>query len=183
MRRSFIAGLLAVFGIRKVGAVAATAKFPPMPAWQPSFSQPLDRVVDRISYYSDRERDFVVFSNGTSVILEDGLSDAEAKAVSLKVLSDILNYHPDMSPTPMDDGNILVSYNHPAANVVLLDVAKAHWTEIEDRHLDGLTESEILYTPLGPNKFDDFGKQALLGRAYLFMDAQAPVISLIHRHT
>jgi hypothetical protein len=37
-------------------------------------------------------------------------------------------------------------------------------------------------TPLGPNRFDSFGKQALLGRAYKFMDARAPKIVRIARH-
>ena len=81
----------------------------------------------------------------------------------------------------MDDGNLLVRYNHPAANVVLGDIAEAHWEEIERRHLDGLTESEVLITPLGPNKFDRLGKQALLGRAWMFMDAQAPEVVRIRR--
>jgi hypothetical protein len=83
----------------------------------------------------------------------------------------------------MDDGNILVRYNHPAVNVVLRDISKAHWPEIEQRHLDGLTPDEVLITPLGQNKFDDFGKQALLGRAYMFMDAVAPEIVDIKRAT
>ncbi|WP_156336412.1 hypothetical protein [Novosphingobium sp. ST904] len=82
----------------------------------------------------------------------------------------------------MDDGNILVRYNHPAVNVVIREVVLDHQKEVEDRHLDGLTEAEVLMTPLGPNKFDDFGKQALLGRAYMFMDAQNPEIVRIHRH-
>jgi hypothetical protein len=116
------------------------------------------------------------------VILESGLSDAKAKIFALKVLSDIFNYHPDMNPTSMDDGNILVRYNHPAVNVVLHDVAEAHWMEVEARHLDGLVASEVLITPLGQNKFDAFGKQALLGRAYMFMDAQVPEIVEIRRH-
>lgn len=87
-----------------------------------------------------------------------------------------------MNPAPMDDGNILVSYNHLAVNVVLSAVAKNHWDEIEKRHLDGLTPDEVLITPLGQNKFDDFGKQALLGRAYMFMDAQNPEIIRLVRH-
>ena len=110
------------------------------------------------------------------------MSDADAHTFALKVLSDIFNYHPDMNPAPMDDGNILVRYNHPAVNVVLHDVAQAHWSEIEAHHLEGLTESEVLITPLGPNKFDAFGKRALLGRAYMFMDAQAPVVVELRRH-
>ncbi|QNA83567.1 hypothetical protein G4G27_05780 [Sphingomonas sp. So64.6b] len=183
MRRSFIAGLLATLGAGRGRAeMPPTKNLPPVPVWQPSFSQPVDRIVDRISYYNDGKADFAVLRNGTCVILADGLSDANANAFSLKVLADIFAFHPDMNPTGMDDGNILVRYNHPAANVVLSDIAKAHWQEIERRHLDGLTPDEVLITPLGPNKFDDLGKQALLGRAYMFMDAQRPEIIKVVRH-
>ncbi len=86
-----------------------------------------------------------------------------------------------MNPVLMDDGNVLVQYNHPAVNVVLQEVAQAHWPEVERRYPEGLTVSEVLMTPLGPNKFDDFGKQALLGRCYMFMDAGAPEIVEIRR--
>ena len=81
----------------------------------------------------------------------------------------------------MDDGNVLVKYNQPACNVVLENVIRAHWAEIEARHLDGLTPGEMLITPAGPNKFDDFGMKALLGRYYMFLDAQAPSILHIER--
>jgi hypothetical protein len=183
MRRSFIAGLLAALGVGSARATPPPKKeLPPVPVWKPSFSQPTDAVIDRISYYTNGKKDFAVFRNGTCVILEDGLSDADAKATSLKVLADIFGYHPDMNPAPMDDGNILVRYNHPAVNVVLSAVAKAHWDEIEKRHLDGLTPGEVLITPLGHSKFDDVGKQALLGRAYMFMDAQSPEIIRLVRH-
>jgi hypothetical protein len=181
-RRSFTSGLLAALGVsRGLAVTPQTKSFPPVPAWRPSFDQPLDRIVDRVSYYTDGKRDYTVFRNGTCVILEPGLSDAEANTVSFKVLSDIFNYHPDMNPSRMDDGNILVRYNHPAINVVLGEVARAHWQEVEERHLDGLATSEVLMTPLGPNRFDDLGKQALLGRAYMFMDAQAPEMITIKR--
>ena len=184
MRRSFLAGLSALLGAGHAKAApAASAGFPPVPTWKPSFGQPLDRVADRISYYSNGKRDFAIFQNGTCVVLDDGLAESDAKAFSAKVLSDIFHFHPDMNPSPMDDGNILVRYNHPAVNVVLHDIADAHWAEIEAKHLQGLTPSEVLITPQGPNKFDRFGKQALLGRAYMFMDAQAPHIVRIARHS
>lgn len=86
-----------------------------------------------------------------------------------------------MIPSPMDDGNMMVRYNHPAVNIVLRDVADAHWAEVEERHLDGLTPSEVLITPLGPNKFDADGKLALLGRAYMFLDARLPEVVQIER--
>lgn len=158
-------------------------RFPPVPLWQPSFAQPLDRIIDRLSYYSDGKRDFVVFYHGTCVILEADTDDDAAETFALNALDQVLNAHPDMHPSPMDDGNVLVRYNTPAVSIVLADVATAHWQEVESRHLDGLTHSEVLMTPLGPNKFDDFGKQALLGRAYMFMDAQSPKISQIFRRS
>ena len=81
----------------------------------------------------------------------------------------------------MKDGNILVRYNHPAVNVVLEDVATEHWAEIERNHQSALAASEVLITPLGPNVFDEFGKKALFGRCFMFMDARRPVVSRIAR--
>ncbi|PRH86071.1 hypothetical protein C5L14_17605 [Labrys okinawensis] len=183
MRRSFIAGLLGIFGLNKIASAKDQKTFPPVPKWRPSFLQPMEKIIDRMTYYTNGKSDIAVFRSGTCVILGSGLSDSDAKTFALKTLSDIFNYHPDMNPKPMDDGNILVTYNHPAANVVLHDVAEAHWDEVEKHYLDGLATSEVLVTPLGPNKFDAFGKQALLGRAYMFMDAQAPEIVQVRRNS
>lgn len=184
VRRTFLGGLFAFLGSGSARTEAEPSRgFPPVPAWRSSFSQPLEQIADRVSYYSNGRRDFAVLRYGTCVILEEGLADDGAKVFALETLSEILNFHPDMNPSLMDDGNILVRYNRPAANVVLKEVAQAHWEEIESRHLDGLTASEVLITPLGPNKFDDIGKQALLGRAFMFMDAQAREIVEIKRHT
>lgn len=182
MRRSFLAGLLSLFGQSAAKSQDGVDRFPPVPKWRPSFSQPLAQVIDKMTYYADQKRDLAVFKNGTCVLLDDGLPDEEAHEFALKTLHEILNYHPDMHPTAMDDGNVLVRYNHLAANVVLRDVAEAHWNEIEARYLEGLTPDEVLITPLGANKFDAFGKQALLGRAYMFMDAQEQSLIEIKRH-
>jgi len=183
-RRPFLAGLAALVGIgAKPAAAKEEAVFPPVPKWRPSFVQPLDRIVGLLNYYADGKRDFAILRHGTCVILDSGLDDAAARIFALQVMEKIFHAHPDMNPTPMDDGNILVSYNHPAVNVVLSDIAQDHWAEVEARHLDGLATSEVLITPLGPNNFDDLGKQALLGRSYFFMDAQAPEVMRIHRHT
>lgn len=181
MRRSFLAGLSGLLGGGKSKAAPAETALPPVPTWKPSFGQPLERLADRLSYYTDGKRDFAMFQHGTCVLLEDGLSETDAKAFSLRVLSDILRFHPDMKPSPMDDGNLLVRYNRPAVNVVLDDIAQAHWAEIEARHLQGLAPAEVLLTPQGPNSFDRLGKQALLGRAYMFMDAQAPRLVRVAR--
>ena len=101
--------------------------------------------------------------------------------MALKILHQVFHYHPDMQPKPMNDGNILITYNHPVANVVLCDVVEQHWSEIQANYLNALATSEVLMTPLGPNQFDDFGKKALFGRCFMFMDAQSPEIVKIVR--
>jgi hypothetical protein len=182
-RRAVLLGGLSSLVLPVAGRAEVAKAFPPVPKWRPSFLEPIDRIEDRFSYYFDSKRDFAILENGTCVLIEDGLSDQAAAVSALATLSSIFNYHPDMNPSPMDDGNILVSYDHPAFNVVLSDVAGDHWLEIEARHLDGLTPDEVLITPLGQNVFDDVGKKALLGRCYMFMDAQAPKVVRIKRRT
>jgi hypothetical protein len=183
-RRTLLGGLLGTLGMNARPAKAqapAAPGFPPVPRWRPSFQPPLADVADRLRYYSDNRRDFVMFRNGTCVVLEPDTGDEAAREYALRTLAAIFGYHPDMNPTPMDDGNLMIRYNHPAVNIVLTAFARAHWPEIEARHLDGLAAHEVLITPLGSNVFDDTGKMALLGRCYMFMDAQAPEIAAIER--
>lgn len=156
-------------------------QFPPVPDWKPDFSPEIAQIVERVRYYTDGNSDIAVFQHGTCVLLDDGLSDVEAPAFALSVLSQIFNYHPDMNPVPMDDGNVLVQYNHPAVNVVISTQAEANWAAIDLHHQRALATDEVLITPLGSNVFDDFGKKALYGRCFMFMDAQDPKVVAIHR--
>lgn len=156
-------------------------RFPPVPDWRPAIVQSIDRIADRVRYYTNDAKDFAILANGTCVLLLDGLSDMQAEPFAKEVLDRILHAHPDMSPAEMDDGNILVRYNHPAINVVLSDVVKANWSEIDRRHQGALVTNEVLITELGHNKFDDFGKNALFGRCFMFMDAQSPRVVRLER--
>lgn len=157
-------------------------KFPPVPDWKPEIAPPLSRVIERMRYYTNAKMDFAVFQHGTCVILPEGLADEAADGFAKEVLKKIFHYHADMNPRMMDDGNILVSYNHPAVNVVLSDFASEHWEEINRNHLRALATSEVLITPMGPNVFDDLGKKGLFGRCFMFMDAQEPsVVHIIRR--
>lgn len=157
---------------------------PPVPEWQPAIRQPLDKIIERMQYYTDGKRDFALFENGTCVIITDDLSESDAKKEAVEVLSQIFNYHPDMNPLPMDDGNVVVQYNHPAFNVVLDEVVRSHWDEIDSNHQKALATHEVLITPQGSNVFDDFGKKALFGRCFMYMDAQQPkVVQIIRRST
>lgn len=156
-------------------------RFPPVPAWRPSIAQPLDRIAERMQYYTDKSKDLALFQYGTCVVLPDGLSDADAARYAREVLTSIFNAHPDVNPVSMDDGNILVRYNHPAVNVVFEDIVLANWAEIDRRHQDALATHEVLITPLGSNRFDDFGKKILFGRCFMFMDAQDPQVVRVVR--
>ena len=158
-----------------------STEFPPVPEWEPDIPVPLDRIIDRMKYYTNHERDFVVFVHGTCVLVEPGLSDSDASAESMKTLDRIFHFHPDMSPMPMDDGNIVIQYSDQAFNVVLSDLVSQHRETIKENHLRGLTRAEVLVTPLGPNKFDEFGFKALFGRCFFFMDAKAPKVERIVR--
>lgn len=157
-------------------------QFPPVPEWRPSITLPIEQVTERFRHYTDGEHDFAVFTNGTVAILPAGLTDQEATELALNSLNKVFHAHPDMNPMPMQDGNILIRYNHNVASLVLGNIAQEHWTEIEKNHQKALATSEVLITPLGQNIFDDFGKKALFGRCYMFMDAQAPQVVRIERH-
>jgi hypothetical protein len=156
-------------------------QFPPVPDWEPSIVLPQERIIDRFTYYTDGTKDFVVFTHGTCVIVEAGLDDNQAITQAKQVLHAIFHFHPDMKPTPMDDGNILIQYNHPAFNIVLDDLVAANWQTIKDNHQRALATHEVLFTPLGQNKFDDFGIKALFGRCYFFLDAKKPLATRVVR--
>ena len=155
--------------------------FPPVPSWEPAIVVPTDTIIERFRYYTDNGRDFVVLKHGTCVLVADGLSDEVAKKEALEVVSKIFNYHPDMNPKSMDDGNILIFYNHPAYSLVLREITEAHMETIRKNHLKALARDEVLMTPAGPNKFDDFGMKALFGRCYFFMDAKKPEVVRVVR--
>ncbi len=159
------------------------ADFPPVPEWRPTIHKPLEQIIERLKYYTNDKKDFAVFEHGTCVILTDGLLDQEAEDSAKEILHKIFHFHVDMNPVNMDDGNIVVQYNHPALNIVLNDFTQNHWAEINLNHQKALSTSEVLITPLGHNVFDDFGKKALFGRCFMFMDAQAPKVVRIIRKT
>jgi hypothetical protein len=156
-------------------------RFPPVPKWRPSIVQPLEAVAERVAHYTNGKKDFAVFEHGTCVLVTNGLTEDQAITEATTTLAKIFHAHPDMNPVLMKDGNITVQYNQPALNVVLAEVAQAHWPEIDRNHQDALATSEVLITPMGHNKFDDFGKKALFGRCFMFMDAQNPKVVRIVR--
>src|ERR1700745_2997889 len=76
-------------------------RMPPVPSWRPTIKQPLDEIAERISVYTNLQRDLAIFENGTCVLLPDNLSDDQAKAHAKEVLYKIFHFHPDMNPLAM----------------------------------------------------------------------------------
>ena len=163
--KKLISPLLVILGLSGP-AIAEEKQFPSVPKWKPNFSAPIESQLERMIFYTNQDKDLAQFSNGTIVILEDGLDDNSAKQYANEVLSKIFNFHPDMNPVNMKDGNILVQYNHPAYNVVLTEFSQKHMNVIKSKHLEALATDEVLITGLGQNKFDEFGMKALYGRAF-----------------
>jgi hypothetical protein len=156
-------------------------QFPPVPEWRPEIEQPIARIVERFQFYTNGKRDFAVFKHGTVSILPDGLSKSDAEKHAMQSLRSVFFAHPDMNPMNMKDGNILVQYSHDVASLVLSDVAERNWAVINANHQKAIATAEVMITPLGNNVFDDFGKKALFGRCYMFMDAQSPAVVRIER--
>jgi len=162
---------------------SGSRQLPPVPEWRPDFCQPLDELAERLSFYTNGANDFAVFQHGTLAVLPGGLEEVAAAAHACAALDAVFNAHPDMHPLAMEDGNIVIQYSHNVLNIVLAGVAQAHQQEIDARHLLALATDEVLITPDGPNRFDAFGRQALFGRCYMFMDAQQPEVVRIVRAT
>ena len=170
-----------MFGFKKKEPPQLPPRFPPVPKWQPSIAAPLDDIIERMAHYTNRQRDFAVFKHGTCAILPSGLAQDQAIALAKQMLHKIFHAHPDMNPLAMKDGNILVQYNEPVVNIVLSEFVTRHWAEIDRKHQDALATSEVLITSAGQNKFDEFGKKALYGRCFMFMDAQGPEVVRVVR--
>ncbi|GAA0552629.1 hypothetical protein GCM10009098_20420 [Rheinheimera aquimaris] len=156
-------------------------QLPPVPDWQPNFAPELDKIIEIASYYTNGKHDLAIFEHGTIVVLAKGLSAEEATSSALEALHGVFHSHPDMNPRDMDDGNILVGYKNNVANIVVNDFAMEHWNEIDLNHQRALATHEVLITPLGHNVFNDFGKKALYGRCFMFMDALSPKVVRIAR--
>jgi len=154
---------------------------PPVPKWRPKIEPPIERIIDTSRYYSNGVKDFAVFKHGTIVLLPPGLDPRESEQAAYYALHCVFHAHPDMRPQVMDDGNLLVMYQHNVTNIVFEDIVQQHWKTIDKNHQRALAKSEVIINPAGENVFDDLGKRALFGRCYMFMDAQDPEIISFER--
>jgi hypothetical protein len=164
---------------KKLGTGKLPNDFPPKPKWKPNIPVNIDKTIETFAYYTDKKKVFVIFKNGTCVLVPDG---SEPTNAANEILKRVYNYHPDFNPRAMDDGNFLISYSQPAYSIVFKDEYEKNRGYIDENHLDGLTRDEVLLNAKGEaNKFDDSGKIGLFARSRMFLDAQKPEIVKIWR--
>src|SRR5262245_57910714 len=98
-----------MFGFfKKKGSAPPPPPSIPVPKWRPVLAQPLDIIAERVAFYMNGQRDFAVFQHGTCVFVPNGLSEERAAEEAKEILAKIFNFHPDMNPVAMKDGNITV---------------------------------------------------------------------------
>ncbi len=156
------------------------AKFPPKPKWKPEVPVDIPRTIAAFLYYFNRKKTLVVFAHGTCVPVSAGCAEPEKEA--MQALRGVFYSHPDFRTLPMDDGNYMISYSDAAFSVVFRDELDANRKYIEQHHLEGLTEDEVLRGPKAAGGgFEELGKIGLFGRSRMFLDAQNSVVSEIWR--
>jgi hypothetical protein len=82
-----------MFGFIKTRKPPRPPVGPPVPKWRPGIVQPIEQIIDRVSYYTDQKRDFAVFAHGTCVILTDGLPEEGAFSEVIDDLEFIFRSH------------------------------------------------------------------------------------------
>ena len=152
--------------------------FPPKPKWKPGLPVDIDLIYEKAKYYTGEKLQFAIFKNGTVVYFSNIVKNIDGSAKA--TLDKIYKFHPDFNPMPMDDGNYLIKYSQPAFTIVFANEIEHHWDYIDRNHQDGICRDEVLINAQGQhNVFDTVGKICLFGRAYMFMDAQAPKVARI----
>lgn len=151
--------------------------FPPKPKWKPNLPIDLENILEKAKFYTGQKLQLAVLQFGTIVIFPQRTENIKEDA--LKTLDKIYHSHPDFKPITMDDGNFLIEYSHPAFTIVFENEIEKYWKYIDNNHLDGICNDEVLINNQGQqNIFDKVGKICLFGRSKMFMDAQNPNVVL-----
>ena len=152
----------------------------PVPKWKPDILVDEERIAKCFAYYTDYQNNFVVFKNGTCLILDDFESDVEKQAK--RALRERFNPLLSFSTEVLVDDNWYVKFQGGVIGIVFKDEIDANIEYIETNYLDGLLPTEVLFeneigekpTELGLN-----GKVGLLSRARAVMDYLEPEISYV----
>jgi hypothetical protein len=123
-------------------------------------------------YYTNGKWRFVVFVNGTCVLVSNVSKDPMTEAKDAVRSAGF--GHVDFDSRPMDDGNILVAFTQHVCGPVLAKEMNEQREYIDANFRDGIRSQEALLSDdKVPSAADDRFKAGLLARSRLFMDAEA----------
>jgi hypothetical protein len=143
-----------------------------VPKWRPTIPVDVAAIAGRMRYYTNGRWRFVVFANGTCVLVSNISKDPAAEA---KALVESAGFgHVDFDPRSMDDSNFLVGFTQKVCGIVLATEMIEHRPYIDAHFRDGVRSEEVLL-PGGKEQTapDDRFKAGLLARSRLFVDAEA----------
>ncbi len=153
---------------------------------KPKLSQPIATVIDgadqRLIDFCVRNiketRSFVLFQHGTCVVVENESDTTVIKEKALTILKETAVPDARFICTPVEDNNLIVSYNEPVFHLRFQDEMDLHRKDIEQDFRRFLTEQEAAdITPAWEPPFH--AKVGLRSRARLFKDASSLTIARI----
>lgn len=152
----------------------------PCPTWVPDKVENINTIYDRLAFYTNHKKHFVVYEHGTGVYPGKAGSDPiECDSILMSV---VMN-PPNFKVSPMKDGNFLVGFKGPVYGVVLGDFYHENKNIIINNvSSGGLLPGEKLLKPESdaPIPVDHY-YIGLYARAKLYADAESHVgISLVH---
>jgi hypothetical protein len=154
----------------------------PCPIWVPDRVEDIKIIYDRLAFYTNNKKHFVVYEYGTGVYPKK----AECDPIECdSILMSVVMNPPNFKVTPMKDGNFLVGFKGPVYGVVLGDFYQEYKDLIINNVLSGgLLPGEKLLKPESDFSIpEDHYYIGLYARAKLYADAESHIsISLVHDH-
>lgn len=149
----------------------------PVPKWKPEIIVDTERVAKCFAYYTDYQNNFVVFKNGTCLILNDFESDVEkqAKYAFKKRFNPLLSFKAEQ----LVDDNWYILFQGNIIGIVFQDEIETNIDYIEKNYLDGLLPTEMLFeneVSGKPKELGLNGKISLLARARAIVDYLDPEV-------
>lgn len=123
-------------------------------------------------------RAFVVFQNGTCIIVENESSSDKIREIALNKLVRTAKPDAKFVCSPIENHNLIVSYSEPVFHLRFADEMSKHRISIDTDFKRFLTKQEISEIPAHWQP-PFHAKVGLRSRARLMMDAENPVIAHI----
>jgi hypothetical protein len=142
----------------------------PRPSWRPEYIVKNGDVVDKISLYTNHQKPFVIYENGTCVF--PSIIDENLQFTCDEILTNVVMSSPDFKVNKMNDGNFMVSFLGPVYSLVFEDTFNKNKKNIiESVDAKGLLSGEKVISSSDSSSPLDHYYIGLYARAYLYMDA------------